>query len=58
METQTTTISPAGDPFTAGGSATPRECGLCFKGYLTITIEEDDEELFIAIRCRCCNKEE
>ncbi len=54
-ETAQTTISPAGDPFVAAGRD---ECNLCFRGYLTITIEEDDDEIYVAVRYKRCNKGE
>ncbi len=52
-ETAQTTISPAGDPFVAAGRD---ECNLRFRGYLTITIEEDDDEIYVAVRYKHCNK--
>jgi hypothetical protein len=40
----------AGDPFHAAGS---EFCG-CFAGMVTLTIEEDEEEIQVAVPCRSC----
>ena len=34
------------------------ECPLCFRGYVTITVEEDGEEYERAVRCRRCEQRE
>ena len=49
---QTITIreeTRSGDPFFA---AAKDSCSSCFRGYLTITIEEDDEETYVVIPCK------
>ncbi len=48
-ETAESLITPAGDPFFA---AAKDSCSRCFRRYLTITIEEDDEKIYVAIPCK------
>jgi hypothetical protein len=47
------TISVAGDPFAYAGER--QECPRCFGGYVTITVEENGQELDEAVPCRRCH---
>jgi SWIM zinc finger len=47
-------VSVAGDPFKA--AARRRGCSLCFGGYITMTAEEDGEEVIEAVPCRRCQR--
>jgi hypothetical protein len=66
----TKSISPAGDGFYAAAKhrsdhddtvethyaalERPHECPLCFRGYVTITLEEDGQEHHEAVPCKRC----
>jgi hypothetical protein len=49
--TTTDPATRAGDPFAFAGE----RCALCFGGYVTITVEEDDQEYHEAVPCRRCH---
>jgi hypothetical protein len=70
----TRSISPAGDGFYAAAThrsdhddtvethyaalERPYECPLCFRGYVTITVEGDGEEYEEAVPCKRCQATE
>jgi hypothetical protein len=62
-------IPPAGDGFYAAANhrhddiethysslERPRECPFCFRGYVTITVEEDSIEHNEAVPCKHCEQ--
>ena len=67
----TKSISPAGDGFYAAAThrpdhddsvethyaalERPHECPFCFRGYVTITLEEDGQEHDEAVPCQRCS---
>ena len=68
----TKSISPAGDGFYAAAKYCPNahdetvethyaaleraDCPFCFRGYVTITVEEDGEEYNEAVPCKPCEQ--
>jgi SWIM zinc finger len=51
------TISVAGDGFHAAGRSQRRGCSLCFGGYITMTYEEDGQEVIETVPCKRCTQE-